>query len=97
MGKIIGIDLGTTNSAVAVVEGGQPKIIHSTEGENIIPSVVDPAKRIAGRVEKRQQIVNPKQNTTRKAIWGRRLPKRLLLFQHISMIHSVRQQSKLEK
>ena len=60
MGKIIGIDLGTTNSAVAVVEGGQPKIIHSAEGENIIPSVVDPTKRIAGRVAKRQAIVNPK-------------------------------------
>ncbi len=42
MSKIIGIDLGTTNSAVAVVEGGKPKIIHSAEGENIIPSVVDP-------------------------------------------------------
>src|SRR4030066_146717 len=60
MSKIIGIDLGTTNSAVAVVEGGQPKIIHSAEGENIIPSVVDPTKRIAGRVAKRQAIVNPK-------------------------------------
>ncbi|MEX0617303.1 MAG: molecular chaperone DnaK [Candidatus Woykebacteria bacterium] len=60
MSKIIGIDLGTTNSAVAVVEGGQPKIIHSAEGENIIPSVVDPVKRIAGRVAKRQQIVSPK-------------------------------------
>ena len=60
MSKVIGIDLGTTNSAVAVVEGGQPKIIHSAEGENIIPSVVDPTKRIAGRVAKRQAIVNPK-------------------------------------
>lgn len=61
MSKIIGIDLGTTNSAVAVVEGGKPKIIHSAEGENIIPSVVDPVKRIAGRVAKRQAIVSPKQ------------------------------------
>ena len=61
MSKVIGIDLGTTNSAIAVVEGGQPKIIHSSEGENIIPSVVDPVKHIAGRVAKRQQIVNPKQ------------------------------------
>ncbi len=59
MGKIIGIDLGTTNSAVAVVEGGKPKIIHSAEGENIIPSVVDPVKRIAGRVAKRQAVVSP--------------------------------------
>jgi len=61
MSKIIGIDLGTTNSAVAVVEGGKPKIIHSAEGENIIPSMVDPIKRIAGRVAKRQAIVSPKQ------------------------------------
>jgi molecular chaperone DnaK len=73
MGKIIGIDLGTTNSAVAVVEGGQPKIIHSAEGENIIPSVVDPTKRIAGRVAKRQQIVNPKQTIfSIKRLMGRR-------------------------
>ena len=42
MGKIIGIDLGTTNSAMAVMEGGSPKIIHSAEGRNVIPSVVDP-------------------------------------------------------
>src|SRR3990172_5761191 len=73
MSKIIGIDLGTTNSAVAVVEGGQPKIIHSSEGENIIPSVVDPVKRVAGRVAKRQQIVNPKQTIfSVKRLMGRR-------------------------
>jgi len=60
MSKTIGIDLGTTNSAVAVVEGGQPKIIHSAEGENIIPSVVDPVKRVVDRVAKRQAVVNPK-------------------------------------
>src|SRR3990167_8508328 len=60
MSKIIGIDLGTTNSAVAVTEGGKPKIIHSSEGENIIPSVADPIKRVVGRVAKRQAVVNPK-------------------------------------
>ncbi|HSX58465.1 MAG TPA: molecular chaperone DnaK [Candidatus Saccharimonadales bacterium] len=59
MSKIVGIDLGTTNSAVAIVEGGQPKVIHSSEGENIIPSVVDPVKRVVGRVAKRQAVVNP--------------------------------------
>lgn len=59
MSKIIGIDLGTTNSAVAVVEGGQPKIIHSSEGENTIPSVVDPTKNIVGRAAKRQAVMNP--------------------------------------
>lgn len=60
MAKIIGIDLGTTNSCVAVVEAGKPKVIHSAEGRNIIPSVVDPQKHIVGDVAKRQMIVNPK-------------------------------------
>jgi len=73
VGKIIGIDLGTTNSAVAVVEGGQPKIIHSAEGENIVPSVVDPVKHVVGRVAKRQQIVNPKGTIfSIKRLMGRR-------------------------
>ena len=73
MGKIIGIDLGTTNSAVAVVEGGQPKVIHSAEGENIIPSVVDPVKHVVGRVAKRQQVVNPKDTIfSIKRLMGRR-------------------------
>ncbi len=45
MAKIIGIDLGTTNSCVAVMEGGKPKVIHSQEGRNVIPSVVDPIKK----------------------------------------------------
>src|SRR3989337_3705587 len=62
MSKVIGIDLGTTNSAVAVVEAGKPKVIHSAEGRNVIPSVVDPQKHIVGDVAKRQMIVNP--NTT---------------------------------
>src|SRR4030067_3627390 len=60
MSKVIGIDLGTTNSAIAVVEAGKPKVIHSAEGRNIIPSVVDPTKHIVGDVAKRQMIVNPK-------------------------------------
>ena len=60
MSKIIGIDLGTTNSVVAVVEAGKPKVIHSAEGRNIIPSVVDPIKHIVGDVAKRQVVVNPK-------------------------------------
>lgn len=60
MSKIIGIDLGTTNSCVAVMEGGSPKVIHSQEGRNVIPSVVDPIKRIVGDVAKRQMVMNPK-------------------------------------
>ena len=46
MSKIIGIDLGTTNSAAAVMEGGSPKVIFSAEGRNVTPSVVDPVDRI---------------------------------------------------
>ncbi|MEK9178419.1 MAG: Hsp70 family protein, partial [Patescibacteria group bacterium] len=60
MAKIIGIDLGTTNSAVAVMEGGNPKIIHSLEGRNVIPSVVDPVNHVVGDVAKRQLVLKPK-------------------------------------
>src|SRR3989338_3391543 len=73
MAKIIGIDLGTTNSCVAVMEGGSPKVIHSAEGRNIIPSVVDPSKRIVGDVAKRQMIVNPKSTVfSIKRLMGRK-------------------------
>ncbi|MBI3485884.1 molecular chaperone DnaK [Candidatus Daviesbacteria bacterium] len=73
MAKIVGIDLGTTNSAVAVMEGGKPKVIHSAEGENIIPSVVNPIKNIVGRVAKRQAIVNPKETIfSVKRLMGRK-------------------------
>jgi molecular chaperone DnaK len=57
--KIIGIDLGTTNSCVAVMEGGQPKVIHSAEGRNVIPSVVDPKTHTVGDVAKRQMVLKP--------------------------------------
>ncbi|HYM65081.1 MAG TPA: molecular chaperone DnaK, partial [Candidatus Sulfotelmatobacter sp.] len=60
MGKIIGIDLGTTNSAVAVMEGGSPKVIHSAEGRNVIPSVVDPITHVVGDIAKRQLVLKPK-------------------------------------
>ncbi|MEK7522512.1 MAG: molecular chaperone DnaK [Patescibacteria group bacterium] len=73
MAKIIGIDLGTTNSCVAVMEGGKPKVIFSQEGRNTIPSVVDPVKRIVGDVAKRQMVVNPKNTIfSIKRLMGRR-------------------------
>jgi len=65
MGKIIGIDLGTTNSVVAVMSGGEPVVIPSAEGERLVPSVVAVNKnheRLVGRVARNQAITNP-QNT----------------------------------
>jgi molecular chaperone DnaK len=62
MAKIIGIDLGTTNSVVAVMEGGEPTVISSAEGERLVPSVVAINKngeRLIGRVARNQAVVNP--------------------------------------
>jgi molecular chaperone DnaK len=58
--KIIGIDLGTTNSCVAVMEGGKPTVISTEEGGRLIPSVVEPTKGLVGEPAKRQMIINPK-------------------------------------
>src|ERR1700722_6992368 len=62
MAKIIGIDLGTTNSVVSVVEGGTPKVIPNEEGQNTTPSVVaftKDGKRLVGVLAKRQAVTNP--------------------------------------
>lgn len=73
MAKIIGIDLGTTNSAVAVMEGGTPKIISSAEGRNIVPSVVNPKENLVGDVAKRQLVLKPKETIySIKRLMGRR-------------------------
>src|SRR6266571_7828715 len=63
MGKIIGIDLGTTNSCVAIMEGGTPKVIENSEGARTTPSVVayqDDGEILVGASAKRQAITNPK-------------------------------------
>ena len=63
MSKVIGIDLGTTNSAVAFIEAGEPKIIENAEGMRTTPSIVALSKageRIAGLIAKRQAVTNPK-------------------------------------
>src|SRR6202451_4227954 len=77
MGKIIGIDLGTTNSVVAVMEGGQPTVIANQEGSRTTPSVVAFTKsgeRLVGQVAKRQSLTNP-ENTifSIKRFMGRRM------------------------
>ena len=62
MGKIIGIDLGTTNSCVAVLEDGTYKIIPNAEGHNTTPSVIGFGKdgeKLVGQVAKRQAVTNP--------------------------------------
>ncbi len=61
MGKIIGIDLGTTNSVVAVMEGGDPVVITTAEGSRLCPSVVAFSKngeRLVGQTAKRQSVIN---------------------------------------
>ena len=60
MAKILGIDLGTTNSAMAVMEAGKPKVVFNAEGKNTTPSVVDPIERVVGEVAKRQMVLKPK-------------------------------------
>jgi molecular chaperone DnaK len=76
--KIIGIDLGTTNSCVAIMEGGQPKVLINTSGSRITPSVVgftDKGERLIGQQAKHQQVTNPKNTVfSVKRFMGRRRP-----------------------
>src|SRR5918992_1746978 len=76
MSKIIGIDLGTTNSCVAVMEGGEPVVVPNVEGGRITPSVVALSRsgeRLVGQVAKRQAITNPNNTVySIKRFMGRR-------------------------
>jgi molecular chaperone DnaK len=76
MSKIIGIDLGTTNSVVAVMEGGEPVVITNAEGSRLTPSVVGFTKtgeRLVGQVAKRQAVTNPENTVfSIKRFMGRR-------------------------
>src|SRR3546814_9264188 len=76
MGKVIGIDLGTTNSCMAVMEGGEPRVIPNAEGNRTTPSMVAIAKngeRLVGTVAKRQAVTNPESTIySAKCLMGRR-------------------------
>jgi molecular chaperone DnaK len=76
MGKVIGIDLGTTNSCVAVMEGKNPKVIENSEGRNTTPSIVaftDDGERLVGQPAKRQAVTNPERTFFAvKRLMGRR-------------------------
>src|SRR5271156_606064 len=76
MAKIIGIDLGTTNSVVAVMEGDQPKVLINTQGSRLTPSVVgftEKGERLIGQTAKHQQVTNPKNTVfSIKRFMGRR-------------------------
>jgi len=78
MGKAVGIDLGTTNSVVAVMEGGKPTVIVNAEGNRTTPSVVafkDDGERLVGQIARRQAALNPEKTLfSIKRFIGRRYP-----------------------
>jgi molecular chaperone DnaK len=69
MGRIIGIDLGTTNSCVSVLEGGKPKVIENAEGDRTTPSIIaftNDDEILVGQSAKRQSVTNPHNTLYRK-------------------------------
>lgn len=80
MAKILGIDLGTTNSAMAIIEGSEPTIIENAEGNRTTPSIVAISKtgeRLVGQIAKRQAVTNPKiPSTVLSALWVTTLTRR---------------------
>jgi molecular chaperone DnaK len=78
MGKTIGIDLGTTNSCMAILEGGEPTVIENAEGGRTTPSVVafsQSGERLVGAVAKRQAVTNPENTVfSIKRFMGRARP-----------------------
>src|SRR5438552_17251058 len=76
MAKVLGIDLGTTNSVMAVIEGGEPTVLENSEGSRLTPSVVAITKsgeRLVGQVAKRQAVTNPENTVfSVKRLMGRR-------------------------
>ncbi|PWU22746.1 molecular chaperone DnaK [Candidatus Cerribacteria bacterium 'Amazon FNV 2010 28 9'] len=87
MSKVIGIDLGTTNSAVAVMMGGKPKVIPTAEGQNTFPSIVDPTTRSVGTTAKRQMVLkSDKIINSVKRLMGRKIgdPEVKKTIEHVS-------------
>src|ERR1043165_9522245 len=76
MARVIGIDLGTTNSVIAVLEGGEPTVIPNAEGARLTPSVVAISKsgeRLVGQIAKRQSVTNPENTVfSIKRLMGRK-------------------------
>src|SRR5579884_4382211 len=76
MPKVLGIDLGTTNSVVAVIEAGEPTVLENSEGSRLTPSIVAVTKsgeRLVGQVAKRQAVTNPENTVfSIKRLMGRR-------------------------
>jgi molecular chaperone DnaK len=100
MGKILGIDLGTTFSAMAIVEGGEPKIIENKEGGKTTPSVVAVSKkgeRLVGTIARRQQVTNP-QNTifAVKRLIGRRFDDKEIQNDKGNLPYEIRKEEKGE-
>ena len=101
MGKTIGIDLGTTNSCMAVLDGGEPAVIENAEGARTTPSVVaftDSGERLVGAPAKRQAVTNPERTIfSIKRFMGRKeaevkeeetiVPFKVVRGQNLSLIH----------
>ena len=87
MSKVIGIDLGTTNSCVAIIEAGDGKIIENSEGFRTTPSVVafnNKNEKLIGQIAKRQAITNPKKTIySVKRLLGQDFTSELLVFKKI--------------
>ena len=90
MAKAVGIDLGTTNSVVAVIEGGKPTVVINSEGSRLTPSVVgytQAGERLVGQLAKRQAVLNP-ENTiySAKRFIGRRFSEVMALGDRVAIL-----------
>jgi hypothetical protein len=77
MSKVLGIDLGTTNSCMAIIEGGQPKVLENKEGARTTPSMIATSKsgeRLVGQLAKRQAVTNPDARLPRSDTYTQALP-----------------------